>query len=379
MIRGTTGVGHPSPTLLVLSASVGAGHNRAAEAIQETARLLFPGLGVDHRDTLDFVDPAFRAFYQKSYLTLVNRMPEAWGYFYSLSDRKRGKSRFVRLSQLLDRLEHRSLAAFVRRARPAAIVCTHFLPMNMLLSGARARPIPIWTVLTDFDAHYFWINPKATGYFVGNDEVRWQLHRKGIPLDRIRVTGIPVHPAFSTVGKAKSAREEKTVLVLSGGLGVGEIESIVKTLLQMPERFTLVAIAGRNPRLLRGLEKLIPDAPRPLRVFGFVTNMEEHLAAANLVVTKAGGLTTNECLVTGTPMVIFAPIPGQEERNCDYLLEHGAALKAKDLATLEYKIAQILSDQALYEWLRESALRLARPHAARQILEVVCGAPPALA
>lgn len=365
--------------LLILSASAGAGHLRAAEALSVAARTAYPQLEVQTHDALDFMGGWFKKAYNQAYLASVNNTPELWGYFYNHSASGIPKP-IARIVRAFDSLNSKKLCDLVESHVPDHILCTHFLPPNLLLSarGRRKLRVPISMVLTDFDCHNFWVIPGVSNYFVGSDEVKWDLYRKGVPLDMIKVTGIPVHPVFmDRKDRGEVAREldiysdMRTVLVLSGGFGVGDVEKVVQTVLDIEGDFQVLIVAGRNEVLRKKLEKIRKRQGKYIKVFGFVNNIQDLMDASDIAVTKSGGLTVSECLTKGLPMVVFSPIPGQEERNCDYLLERGAAVKAKNLSNLEFKLKELLSNREKQRNLKAAAFATARPDAAFRIIDEI--------
>jgi processive 1,2-diacylglycerol beta-glucosyltransferase len=376
--------------LLILSASAGAGHVRAAQALEAAARDARPDVDVRSVDALDCTPKLFKRGYAQSYLRTVNSMPKVWGYFYEYFDRKNGKSATAKIIRFLDKFNAGGLYDLVTEYRPDRILTTHFLPSNVLLNSRRKGRVtlpPISVCVTDYDFHFFWINDAVSRWYVGNEEVRWQVHRKGIPMERIVVAGIPVHPVFAKERSRASAASAAgldpalpTVLVLSGGFGVGHIAETVKQVLQTRGDFQIAVVCGKNEDLKKQVQALAPPSGKRLEVRGFVTDMENYLTSADLVVTKPGGLSVSEALACGVPIVAYAPIPGQEERNCDYLMEAGAALKAKDGATLEWKIRTLLTDDAQRRRMADAARRIARPRAAYDIvnLEASAGVEAAL-
>ncbi|MBI3099383.1 MAG: glycosyltransferase [Planctomycetes bacterium] len=369
--------------LLLLSAAVGAGHTRAAQALERACRTAFPSIEVMHKDALDFLGRLVKKVYIRSYLAAVNHTPELWGYFYHHADRIDPASRRARVSRLIDRASSGRLARLVRRFRPDRIVCTHFLPASQLCEhrGADRVEVPVDVVLTDYDVHEIWIHPGVHRYYASTGEVRAQVIAKGIPAGHVTVSGIPIDPVFSKSRPAARARQAfaldpdlPVVLVMGGGFGVGDIEEAVHRLLRLGPASQVVVFAGRNDRLRRRLLQESVPGGRRLFVQGFVSNVDEWLDAADLAIGKSGGLTTSECLAKGVPLVVFAPIPGQEERNADYLLEVGAGVKAKDLATLAYRVEQLLTEPERRRRMSEAARAAARPGAALQIVSEVCGA-----
>jgi processive 1,2-diacylglycerol beta-glucosyltransferase len=227
------------------------------------------------------------------------------------------------------------------------------------------------------------------GYFAASDEVAYRMAARGVDPGRIAVTGIPIMPEFSApLDKAECARSlgldpaRPVLALMAGGAGVGAgtggggLEATAARLLSIPGDFQLVALAGRNERLLADLKRLAEAHPGRFVPMGFTRTIERLMKAADIAITKPGGLTTSECLAMGLPMILVNPIPGQEERNADYLLENGAALKAYDGAGLEFRVRALLSDPARLAGLRARAAALGRPHAAAALLERVLGAPP---
>ncbi len=351
--------------LLILAASAGAGHNRAAEALKAACAEYHPQVAVDWADALKYTPRLFRRFYEQSYLWMASHAPTLYGLMYKLTGKK-VRPKADRLVKSYDRMSYTRLIKFVDKFRPDAVIATHFLAPNVIT--AHARHIPVYTVVTDYDVHPAWFNPAAKGYFVPIDEVKVQLARMGYPEDRIRVTGIPIHPIFSKphgdARKALGLRSDlPVVLFMSGGFGVGDMETAVERLNRIEREYQLVVICGKNEALRRKVARF-----KSARVHGFVKNIQVFMEASDLAITKAGGLTVSECLAKGAPMIIYSPIPGQEERNCDYLLERGAAVKAKGIEVLDYKVAQLLAAPERLVRMKEAATAAARPFAARDIL-----------
>lgn len=367
--------------ILLLSVSAGAGHVRAAEAIR-TAALDTASLDVRHLDVMDFVSATFRKVYTDFYLGLVNKAPALWGYLYQLTNEAEADSNLERLRRRIERLNTRSLMREIRQFAPDAIICTHFLPAE-LLSRAIARAelhCPVWVQVTDFDLHRLWVQPHMAGYFTGNQEVAWRLQQQGIAATSIHVTGIPIMPAFGQpldraecAGRLGLDGARRTLLLMGGGAGLGSLDQVSRRLLEADDDFQLIVMAGRNQSLLDELQRLRAGYPTRLLPLGFTTEVERVMACADLVITKPGGLTTSECLAMGLPLIVNTPIPGQEEHNADFLLEQGVALTAWDAASLEYRVHQLLHDTERLEAMRRRARALGRPHAAATVLRHVCG------
>ena len=371
--------------ILVLSVSAGACHVRAAEAICSAARAAQPPVRATHLDLLTLVPRDFRKLYGESYIKLVEKLPQLWSYLYAKSDRPSRDTLIGKLKRAAEKLNTRKLNAEIVRLAPDAILCTHFLPAELLSRQrvAGKQLPPVWVQVTDFDVHALWVHPHVDGYCVASDEVVFRLADRGVPHGRINVTGIPVMPQFSApLERAICAAElgidaEKfTVLMMAGGAGVGALDELAARVLELPEEdLQLVALAGRNADLLKRLQALARRHPGRLFPLGFSTTVERVMTAADLVVTKPGGLSVSECLAKRKPMLLVSPIPGQEERNADYLLEAGAAVKAVDAATLVFKLGRLLGDRVRLAAMSEAAHRIARPDAARDVLALICAQP----
>ena len=365
--------------LLILSVSAGAGHTRAAMALERTARALWPGAEVLHRDVLDFTEPVYRRGYVQSYLEMVNRAPDLWGYLYHASDRPPKRTLQSRLVRLFDRLEFARFRRFVRDFDADAVLATHFLPCQIFAPYRRRGRdrFPLGVVLTDFDAHAFWVQPTADRFFVATPEVAAMLAGRGIEMEKISVTGVPIMPAFAKRHDRKALRarwqlslRKPVILVMSGGAGVGALVEMARRSLAAGS-VQVLAVAGRNERARKELETLVPPPGSALRVFGFVEDVSALMAVADLAVGKSGGLTTAECLAMSLPMIVRDPIPGQEERNCDFLLEAGAGVRANGGAALSFKLQSLLSDPRRLGRMRRAARRAGRPQAAGEILRAM--------
>ena len=359
------------PRILILSASAGAGHNRAAEAVHESARTYCPGVETAWVDSLKYTNRLFAKLYERSYLWMASYSPTLWGALYKQAGKNVERRKLEKVIELHDRLTYRKLLGHVEEFRPDAALCTHFLPGSVLL--AKKTGIPVYFVVTDFDAHALWLNRKAAGYFVASDEVKVQLARYGYPSEKIRVTGIPIHPAFAQEPDPVKP-DGLHLLLMSGGFGMGHLEEALERLLAIRTPFRLTVVAGKNEKMKRRLEAI---AGGRATVHGFVTNVHEMMARSDLIITKAGGLTVSECLARRLPMVIFSPIPGQEECNADYLLEHGCAVKARTLDVLDFKVMELLENPARLDMMKRACGSVARPFAGRDVLRHVLDENPA--
>jgi processive 1,2-diacylglycerol beta-glucosyltransferase len=370
----------PQRKILLLSVSAGAGHTRAAEAIRCCAAAQDPGVTAIHLDVMDFVTPLLRKIYTDFHISLVSRAPTLWGYLYQVTNRAQPDGIMQRTRRWLERQNARRLLKAIATFNPDAIICTHFLPAE-ILSGLIARgelACPVWVQVTDFDLHRMWVHEHMAGYFAANDEVAFRMCDQGIAVDAIHVVGIPIMPAFAQpLVRSVCAHAfgldpcKPTLLLMGGGGGIGRLEQMAQRLLAADLDFQLIVLAGNNGAALAALRQLAQRYPGRLWPQGHTHVVERLMGCSDVVITKSGGLTTAECLALGLPMIINAPIPGQEERNADFLLEQGVALKASDGVTLEYRVRHLLTHPEKLADMRAKAWALGRPHAAQDVLDTV--------
>jgi processive 1,2-diacylglycerol beta-glucosyltransferase len=373
--------------ILILSASVGAGHMRAAQAVELAARQLLPDAHVQNVDVLTLTNAAFRKLYGEAYLDLVNKAPHVLGYMYDYLDRPRKKdSARDAFRRALEKLNMRDLRKLLLEdpAGPWDVaICTHFLPAE-IIAGLKKRgklDLPLLTVTTDFETHRLWVNQPCDAYTTATEEGRIYLAAigadRGISPSQIHVTGIPIHPVFAKDKPHPAALKSlglsadiPVVLQVAGGFGVGPIEELYRALLSIESPTQFLVVCGKNAEVKKKLDAL-PIPPRHhATIFGFTDRMDELMAAADLVLTKPGGLTSSECLARGTPLAIINPIPGQETRNSDYLLENGAAIKVSSPAVLPYKVSTLLNDKPRLSRLQKSAKALGTPNAAFDVVNL---------
>ena len=372
---------------MLLSVSAGAGHVRAAAALGAQAR--DSGFEAVHIDIMQRVPAWFRWLYADLYAILVNRTPLLWSCLYAAMNHPDGNGVLQGLRRAIERRVSRAWLADLAALAPDAIVCTHFMPAEVLgrhqskrtvrQSTAPAPPAcPVYVHVTDFDLHAMWVQPGIATYFVGCDEVEFQLRRAGVDAARIAVSGIALTPGFRPMARQDGVLRglgfdpaKTTVLLMGGGGGFGQLEQVASGLLRAADDFQLLVLAGRNGATLAALQNMALRWPGRLAALGFTDQVAQLMASVDLVISKPGGLTSSECLAIGVAMIANGPIPGQEERNADHLLEQGVALKAIDHATLVYRLRHLLDDADQRKAMALRARSLGRPDAARDIIEAI--------
>jgi len=365
--------------VLILSASAGAGHIRAAQAIEKAFLQLKAAKELRNIDTLDYTNKLFQKLYSKAYIELVDKAPDVLGWLYDHFD-KPWKNQRQRLA--FDKLNTGPFIKMVKGYQPDLAVCTHFLPSEIIswLKEKKRLATHQAIIVTDFDVHAMWLCHHYEHYFVAMEETKAHMQELGIAAEKITVSGIPIDPLFAQHKDKIQMRKKHgldadlpAILISAGGFGVGPMEMLLESLKKLKNKVQVIAICGRNEELKKRLETACGQLPSgcPVKIFpiGYTTDMDEYMSAADLLLGKPGGLTTSEALAKGLPLVIVNPIQGQEERNSDHLLEEGVAIRCNNIPVLAYKIDTLLNDPARLSMMRKSTRRLAKPQAALDIVK----------
>ena len=367
--------------VLILSASAGAGHVRAAQAIEKAFIQLNAAGELKNIDTLQYTNKLFEKLYSKAYIELVDKAPDLLGWLYNHLD---NPWRFERRRLAFDKLNARPFIKLLEDYQPDLAVCTHFLPAEIIswLKQKKGLATRQAIIVTDFDLHAMWLCRYYEHYFVALEETKLHLQALGVPPEKITVSGIPVDPVFAE-HKDKIEMRKKlgldtdlpAILTSAGGFGVGPMEMLIQSLMKMRNKVQVIAVCGRNEELKNRLDKFTEqlDTKSTVKIVpvSYTTQMDEYMSAADLLLGKPGGLTTSEALAKNLPIVIVHPIRGQEERNSDHLLEEGAAIRCNNLPVLAYKIDKLLDSPERIDKMRANVRRLARPTAAVDIVKKI--------
>lgn len=364
--------GYAMPIGVLLSASYGNGHNAACRALLEANERAAGPLTLQMVDFFeDLVSrPASRAV-GALYVWSVRHLPRAYGAFYYGTSRVAPDSATQRG---INRLGRRALLDLAAEREPDVLLALHPTPAGAVASLKRAGRLEakLVTIVTDYAVHSQWIHPESDLTIVGTERLREQLLARGLAPERVRVGGIPISPRFAAErtklgerARLGLAPEPPTVLVMAGAFGMMRgLEEILACLGALPEA-QAVFVCGHDRASRRGLEEAARPLGERVRVLGFSDEVPSLMAAADLCVTKAGGLTVSEALAMGLPLLIWRPIPGQEEWNARYLEECGAGCSARTPEGLRRTLGSLLSGKARLAAMSEAARAVARPDAAR--------------
>lgn len=306
----------------------------------------------------------------------VRHAPALYGFAYRATDSIRPRSRVQRA---INRVGMRRCAEYLRSARPDVVCCVHCTTagtLSDLKAGGETR-VPCLAVMTDYDTHAQWVHSHVDAYCVPSDSVRRGFVSYGVRPHRIAVTGLPVARPFRVPYDRAALRRDlgfgtdrPVVLVMAGASAMlSGVPDIVRALVDHPRRPRALIVCGRDARLAARVRTAVAGDADRFRVFGYVHIVEQLMAASDLLITKAGAVTVTEAIVRGLPLVVYRPIPGQEESNTRYLLEHGAALAPRTPNALQSVLDTLLAGPGPLEGMRRAARHLARPDAADRVVD----------
>jgi len=354
---------------------------RTAEALKKAAGLLYPEAEVSVLDTFRYASPFLEKVVLGTYMEILKMTPVIYGYLYRQAERgqplsSRGKQEFNRI---LNILAAPRLVEYIKDFKPEMIACTHPFPLGIVSYMKKKGTFdgPIFATITDFTIHSFWIFPEVDYYLVGSEALTPQCEKFGVESGRVRATGIPIDPAFNVPYDKHQLRKQlgidptlPTILIMGGGLGMGPLASAVKTLGSGQGSCQLIVVAGTNNALREKLTRIAHDLACEAKVFGFVDNIHQLMAASDLMVGKAGGLTCAEAAAIGLPLLIVDPLPGQEERNTEFMTAIGAGVRVeeKDLAGVVQ--AYLTEPGRLYK-MAQAAVALGKPNAAFDAIKLM--------
>ncbi|MBV8602657.1 MAG: hypothetical protein JO359_13915 [Candidatus Eremiobacteraeota bacterium] len=316
------------------------------------------------------------------YIGMVKTIPQLYGFIYDRVERANNVGAF---RTWLSRFSAQNLRALIGEMDPCCVVCTHAFPCGVMAEYKKQidPALPVVGVVTDFVVHPFWIYKNVDAYAVATSEMRATLVSRGVAREKIVTTGIPVDPRFALIPSQAQARRElglpldrRIVLAMGGGLGIGPLETMLEavTRLELDAPVTAVVLVGRNPRRERRLRDWSARLPYPVVIRGFEDNVFDYMHAADVLLSKPGGLSISEALVARLPMVLVKPLPGQEDRNTRFLFERGAALRATTARGIARAATQLIdADSPRRRRLLARVDSLRRPEAAADVAAIVRG------
>ena len=362
---------------LVFSAAFGNGHKRAAEAVIEEIQRRNPGAAVTHLDFGDVLSKRFNAMAKKLYIELIKHSPKLWGKFYYQTSKLSPNSR---IQGFLNQLGRSDFLKYIKELNPDLIVCTYPTVASILgeLRLERILQVPLVTIVTDYTVHNHWLHSGVDLYLAACEEVKDMLVKGGILPGRICVTGIPVSPKFEKKPERRAILAQlgirpdlPTFLVLGASGSFATTKNICRQLAYSQAAVQSLIVCGNDENLYNAIAGIVREAPNPMLRFGYVDNMEELMSASDLIITKAGGLTVTEALTKHLPLLIYKPIPGQEEENAYFLERVGAGRLARTDQELGERLDYLLSCAEELEKMRARASTALPGHSAHQAVNAM--------
>lgn len=363
-------VGGSFVNTIIFSVSMGHGHNQVARAL--STQLAEQGHTAQIIDALEFVSPFFSKVLLESYLTMLRYTPHIYGRLYQMTEEPPKFDFALFVNKLLSR----GFKKLVARLKPDVIVCTHPFPTG-LMSAFKTKlglDLPLVAVMTDYTVHNLWIHPTVDCYITPCSRLDYLFKIIGVPDEKVMPLGIPIRPVFAKPPTKARARRtlglynKPTLSVMGGGLGMGTSPEFVQALDQYLRDSQILIITGKNDTIYAQLQQITFN--NTVSIYGYVDNIEVHMAAADLLVTKPGGVTASEALALGLPMAFTSPIPGQEWRNSTFLAEQLVAVQF-DVSTLAYKVADLLSDHLRLSCMSKLAKALSTPNSTRDVVALL--------
>ena len=348
------------------------GHLSAASATAAALEEIDPAVHTRIEDSYEYAALVVSGVVSNGYLRMVKTIPQMYRYIYDRAERATEVGSVRAWAQAFTA---ENLRPLMQRERPDAVVCTHAFPCGAMAEYKRrySDAPPVVAIVTDFAVHGFWIHHNVDRYVVSTEEMRRVLLARGVRAETILATGIPTRPQFAWQPESQTALRERlhlpqdraVALLMGGGLGIAPLERMIRELNAVRMPLAAVVIAGRNARVERRLMQTAETVSYPVRALRFVDNVYDYMHAADVLVTKPGGLSSAEALVAGIPLILSKPLPGQEERNARVLVNAGAAIAAEKPSELPQAVETVLSSAPLRERMHQAAQSLARPEAAR--------------
>ena len=369
--------------ILIFYASFGGGHLSAAKSIEKYLLYNYKEIDVELIDCMKYVNKAFEKISTTAYKEMAKKMPWAWGKIYSSSQ----KGPLAHISSKANSFMAIKLLKLLREKQPDVVVSTHPFGSQMCSYLKRKKKVDfkIATIMTDFKSHDQWlVGADYTDYFfVSNTNMQKELKEKNIDENKVIVTGIPVREEFliphndeQTLNDLKFSKDKKVVLFFGGGefgLGKEMTLNVLECLLSKCKNAQIIAISGRNEAMKLKFENLVKKYSREqdVRIFEFTDKVAEYMSISNLVVTKPGGLTSSESLVSHLPMVLINPIPGQEEENAEFLESKKVAKWIKKDDDINFILNILVNDDTVLNNMKENTYLISKPNATENICKII--------
>lgn len=363
--------------ILVVTASMGSGHNKAANAVAEAIKRKYPVNKINVIDFMSTETAYFNSLVKDIYLKMLDHTPSVYEFFYKFtSDSTKGST----IQSVFAHAMKKDMRELIKKYEADMVICTHPFPCAAAsyLKQTGEINIPLITVMTDFCVHQFWLYKNIDIYFTANDLLKKEMVNQGLLEERIFVTGIPVGYNFRVdynrddlLAKFKLEKDKPVALVMGGGLGLGGVKNALCQLERLKKDIQILVITGANVALWSEMNEYAQHSKHKIFVWGYSHNIQEFMSVATFLISKPGALTISEALTRELPMILHDPIPGPEVDNAKFVSDNGAAIWVKHQDTLDAVVREVLSDATILPKLRNNAKVLKKPYASDNIADVI--------
>ncbi|HIR56316.1 MAG TPA: glycosyltransferase [Candidatus Gallacutalibacter pullicola] len=363
--------------ILILSAATGGGHMRAAHALEEAIRRKSPETEVRVVDFLKEISPILDKTICDGYHFLATKTPKVFGKLYQKTNEE---TPFSQIVPKFNSLFCQELVPLMEEFRPDAVVTTHPFATEMVsrLKEKGALFAPLICIMTDYGPHKAWFADRVDAYIVSAQDMVEEMVMMGVDRNKIFPFGIPVHSVFFYKEDKNKLQQElgltpglPTILIMAGSFGVTNIAKIYRSIAVIDMPFQMIVITGRNQRLYDYFSEIIPESPKKTKLVFFTNEVEKYMHASDLIITKPGGLTVSEALACNIPLAVFDAIPGQEEDNANFLLQHEMAIRIQKGEDCADSIRALLQDHERLEKMRSSCASFDKSQSPTNILSLI--------
>lgn len=358
--------------ILIFSASIGNGHNQAAEALSEELEKI--GYKCEVIDTLQFINPVFHKMILDGYLKILKFFPNIWRKLYNHTE----KHPWYMIMDNFGTIFCNKLYSKINESKCISLISVHPFSTAILskMKNIKKVHIPLYSVITDFVLHPAYFRNEVDGYFTASDQLDYYSSRYNVPLSKIHSTGIPIRSIPSLMKSKLAIKHElnlddkkKTILITGGAIGLTKFTRVLKALNILESDLQIICLTGHNKKATKEIDKV--ESKHKIVSIGFTNRFTDYLRASDVIISKAGGLTMAESLACETPIIIYQPVPGHEEHNTQYLLKYGAALTVEFYNDIPVVLEKLLFNENFYNSMLFNIQKIQKPYAAAEIINKI--------
>jgi processive 1,2-diacylglycerol beta-glucosyltransferase len=353
------------------------GHSKAAQNLKEAILYKNPKASVRSINGLGHFYPRSEKVIDFFYNKTIRHFPNVWGKAY---DKKKVINALTPYRAIVHKFAFSKLERLFKTNHTDCCVATQAFPCGLIADYKKYKclKMPLVAVVTDYHPHRFWVHPQVDRYIVACQDAKDVLIKHGVVEGRIRIVGIPISVKFLTAYPKQQVSNElgfandlPSILIMGGGLGLGPFKTIAKDLDALEHNFQMIVVCGRNKNLHEWFLNNRKKFRKPIFSFGYTNHIHKIMDFSDIIITKAGGITISEALAKGLCIIVTNPIPGQEDRNVEYLLKQKAIVKVEDPRHSGAIVKDFLQDPKKIYSLRERAKEISFIDSSLRITDVI--------